>query len=228
MKRITLFILSIIFLAACSADEFANFKAPGALFLQFDVNREPTKLNRLAFTDGLIRISNFQLDGDRVEAEDYFFQNGFQPPLEILFDSLAIVPQFQFDLPQGIYNTLRINFEIPSANIPTLIVLGSVQKADGTWFPLALEIDSFENFSFLAKNSSGGNELVFQEGSTRIGKIELNPGHWFSGISIEQLEAAEVNDYNGSQVILINRQHNADLYTEIDNRLDELNQLTIL
>ena len=70
--------------------------------------------------------------------------------------------------------------------------------------------------------------MVFQEGSTRIGKIELNPGHWFSGISIEQLEAAEVNDYNSSQVILINRQHNADLYTEIDNRLDELNQLTIL
>ncbi len=227
MKRIQLFLLSLLILAGCAADESADFKAPGALLFQVDINRVPTKLGRLEFDGGLIRISSFQLDGDRVEAEDYFFKNGYQPPLEILFDSLQIAAALQFDLPQGIYNTLQLNFEIPSANIPTLIVVGRLKKANGDWLPLMLEVDSFENFSFLARNANGGQELVFQEGNVRIGKIEFNPGHWFSGISIEQLEAAPRSLHNGDSILLINRQVNSDFYTEIDNRLDELNQLTI-
>lgn len=227
MQKRILLLIAIAFLGACSADDSANFKAPSSLLFTIDVDRSPSKLGRLEFTGGFLRMSSFQLDGDRVEAEDYFFQNGYNPPIEIIFDTLEISPYLQFDLPQGIYNTIQLNFEIPSANINTLEVYGRHKNAQGTWIDLRLEVDSFEHFSFLGRNANGNTEIVLQEGFSRVGKIVLNPAHWFSALSWEQLEAADRAFYNGDSLILINRNMNSGLYNEIDNRLDELNQLII-
>ncbi|WP_421754136.1 hypothetical protein [Croceimicrobium sp.] len=216
----------IIFLQACSADKSYDLKAPQSLIFAADVNREGGKLDRLFFEGGLLRISRFQLDGDRVEAEDYFFQNGYSPAMEIPLDSLAY-PRLQFDLPQGIYNSIRLQFEIPSANIPTLIVLGRFQDSTGLWVPLRLEVDSFELFSLLALDQFGDQEIVIEEGNSYYGLLRLNPQHWFSGVRTEQLEAAQRISIGGESTLLINRSVNSEIFTEVDNRLDELNDLTI-
>jgi len=216
----------IIFLQACSADMSFDLKAPQSLIFAADVNREGGKLDRLFFEGGLLRISRFQLDGDRVEAEDYFFQNGYTPPMEIPLDSLAY-PSLQFDLPQGIYNSIRLQFEIPSANIPTLIIMGRFQDSTGVWVPLRLEVDSFELFNILALDPYGDQEIVIEEGNSYYGLLKLNPQHWFSSVRTEQLESAQRISLSGQSTILITRSVNAEIFTEVDNRLDELNSLTI-
>jgi len=227
MRRLLKYSLFTFLLTACASDESFDLKAPGSLSLSLDMSREPIKLGTLEFSNGYLRISGLQLDGDRVQAEDYFFQNGYQPPIQVPIDSTWIDGNLFFDLPQGIYNTIQLDFEIPSANIPTLYLEGRFRDSTNLWVNLKLEIDSFERFSLLAQNPQGETEIVLQEGIESRGLIRLNPEHWFSGISIEQLRQAERTLIGGEEILLISRNVNSNMYSEIDNRLDELNQFII-
>ncbi|MCR9153637.1 MAG: hypothetical protein NXI09_05970 [Bacteroidetes bacterium] len=225
MKKYLL--LLIIVLQACSADESFDFKSPSGLSFYFDVNREASKNGRLLFNDGFILISRLQLEGDRVQAEDYFFQNGYQPPILAELDSNAYNPQLQFDFPQGIYNRIEFEFEIPSSNITVLQVDGQFKDSTGAWLPIRLEVSSFELFQVLAADREGEQEIVIEDQFSYSALIRLNTVHWFSGISIAQLEAADRTIINGQSGILIKDNKNTAIYNEVDDRLDELNSLSI-
>ncbi len=222
-----LLLVCILILQACSSDDDFSLKEPTGLSISMDLNRELTKSDRLYFDGGKILISRLQMEGDRVQADDYFFQNGYQPPLQLALDSTIFNPELQFDLPQGIYNRIAMEFEIPSANIPVLEVRGSFQDSTNNWIPLLLEVDSFELFRLLADNIEGDREIVIDNQLGYNALVKLNPVHWFSGISIEQLEEADQSLLSGQMGILINRQSNSGIFTEVSSRLDELNSLTI-
>lgn len=225
MKKYILFI--IILLQACSVDSGLEYKSPSGLNVRMDLNAGPTKNGRLYFAGGEIVLSRFQLEGNRVQGDDYFFQNGYNPPISIPLDSTWVNPELQFDLPQGIYNRIEIQFEIPSANITTLRIEGSFQDSSGLWLPLRLEVDSFEAFEVLANNNEGLQEVVIDNEYGYTALIKLNPVHWFSGLSISDLEQAERSLIGGVSGIVISTDVNTVLYSEIDNRLDELNSLSI-
>lgn len=225
MKKYILLIL--ILLQACALDDSLEYKSPSGLNVRVDLISGPTKNGRLYFDGGQISISRFQLEGNRVQGDDYFFQNGYSPAIAIPLDSNWFNPDLQFDLPQGIYNRIEIQFEIPSANITTLRVEGNFQDSSGQWIPLRLEVDSFEAFQVLASDNEGFREVVIDNDFGYIALIKLNPVHWFSSISLSQLEQADRSMIGGTSGILISSDVNAELYSDIDDRLDELNSLSI-
>ena len=158
MKKYLLII--IVLLQACSADE--SLKVPSGFGIRFDVNREFSKDDRLYFLDGEMLISRLKLEGDRVQAEDYFFQNGYQPPLKVSLDA-DFNSELSFDLPQGIYSRIELDFEIPSANIPVLTINGRFKDSTDTWLPLRIEVSSFEYFQILATDYRGEQEIVIED-----------------------------------------------------------------
>ncbi len=222
MKKYLLII--IVLLQACSADE--SLKVPSGFGIRFDVNREFSKDDRLYFLDGEMLISRLKLEGDRVQAEDYFFQNGYQPPLKVSLDA-DFNSELSFDLPQGIYSRIELDFEIPSANIPVLTINGRFKDSTDTWLPLRIEVSSFEYFQILATDYRGEQEIVIEDQRSYWAIVSLNPVHWFSGISLEQLNQAQQSIIDGEMGILISVDSNSDIYDEVDKRLDELNSLII-
>lgn len=225
MKKLIL--IALVLLQACAADEGFDLKAPSGFRVSVDLNREASKSDRLFFEGGDLLISRFLLEGDRVQGEDYFFQNGYQPPLLALIDSNFTSDELQFDLPQGIYNYLKIEFEIPSSNIPVLNINGQFKDSTGSWIPLHLAISSFELFELYATDRRGDQEIVIDDQEGYQALIRLNPVHWFSGISLQELEQAERSFFNGAQGIMIDTNNNPEIYQEVNSRLDELNSLVI-
>ncbi len=77
-------------------------------------------------------------------------------------------------------------------------------------------------FGVNARNVNGGSEIILVADQMNSGTIVLNPVHWFSGVSTEDLDEASLENFEGQQTILINDSHNEDILDEVEDKIDEL------
>jgi hypothetical protein len=225
--RLFKILLLIFVLQACSSQD-ADLKQPLFLSLNADINRDPLKNNQLWFESGFITFFQVTLSGERLQGDDYYFESSSAPGFVVRFDNAAFVPELQFNMPIGIYSLIRMQFNMPGGGSPSLDLRGKFQDSSGAIIPVILQVDRFESFDIIAKGRFGDQEIILDnaQSSNAQGQIEFNPGHWFSSVSIEDLQGATRAIFEGQESILISNSSNTDIFSEVDDRLDELNQLT--
>ena len=224
MKRFLLF-FSLLLLLACSSDEF-SLKQPTSISFKMDVNRVPTKAGKLSFNDGFLILSRFTFDGDRVQGGDNYFDRRFESGLKVPFDSDNGLFDLNFEVPQGNYSRIEVEFEIEYkselADEVSLQVSGTYTNSDGSTYPIVLQLEELKFFGVNARNVNGGSEIILVADQMNSGTIVLNPVHWFSGVSTEDLDEASLENFEGQQTILINDSHNEDILDEVEDKIDEL------
>lgn len=209
-------------LTSCSSElDEATFKQPAVLEVKMDLDAQPAINGALQFTGGTVWLDEFSFDGDRLQAEDLYFEREYEPALSVDFNAGQSIPQLNFDIPQGTYSRIRINFELDSEQEHSLVAYGTYTTLTGSSIPVKLEIENIQLYTLIAQNDAGAAEINLNANFASIGTIQFTPSHWFIDVPQSMLEVAAQVPVDGQLTILINEDFNEDILDIVEDRLDE-------
>ncbi len=181
----------------------------------------------LNFTDGQIVVRSITFDGIRIKGDDVYFEEEFEQGLTTLFSANSSNSQLKFELPQGSYSSIRIDFEAEESALEKIKLNGQFKNSAGDLIPLILEVERIEFYDKIAKDPQGNLNIDLVAGDPSTAIIQLNPVFWFSSISQNQLENAELISLNGVATIVINPSVNEHLYDLIQDKVNSNIEITI-
>lgn len=220
IKYIFFLLLLNSFLFSCQKEQ--EFKIPVEVGFYMDIQRNVVANSRLQFYDGYIIISSFEFEGDREQASEVEFAREYEHGLKIAFTSDQAVEALKFQIPQGNYTSISIEFETYEGfGENNLVVEGAYQNSEGTHYPLVFVLGSSESFEIEAESYSDGNQIIVKKEAPVSAYIKLNPVHWFKTIPHSLLDEAEVVLWNGVPAIVISEEVNEEIYDLIEDRLAE-------
>lgn len=219
MKILNLVIFSLFTVFLVSGCRKSALKEPTDVVFTVDINKEAMLNNNLQFTDGQILIRSLTFDGIRIKGDDVYFEQEFEGGLVTPFSVTNLNPKLKFDIPQGSYSSIRIDFESEKSDFEKISVNGSYNNSSNEVLPVRVEIERIEFYDKIAKNKEGSTNIDLVAGTTSKVVIQLNPVFWFSTISINQLDNAFVTDINGVNTILISQDVNEDIYDVIEDKV---------
>lgn len=219
---IVLLFSTSLLISACQKDKW---KQPTQVSFKMDVNSEPGMNGQLTFTGGKIVLREFSFEGERVQGDDVYFEKSFPGGLIITFNPNSGIPELSFDIPQGNYTKIRVEFEAEGNTDNSIFVEGSYTTTGGTTYPLRLETEAVELYSIIAKHSSGSNEIVLVKDTPANALIKLDPVHWFGTVSTTLLDNADLINVNGIMTILINDANNGNILDIVLDRVDEASEV---
>jgi hypothetical protein len=223
LYKILCFYLAVFTVISCEKSEL---KEPTEVLFSVDINKDSTLNGNLSFNDGQIIIRSLVFDGIRTIGDDVYFERAFEQGLITAFSTANISNQLKFEVPQGSYSKIRIDFEAEQSGIDKIRVLGNFKNSIGEDLPIILELESIEFYDKIAKNKQGGTNIDLIAGIPKTAVIELNPVFWFSTISSNQLENANLTSSSGVSTIIISPNNNENLYDIIIDKVNSNIEIT--
>ena len=194
--------------------------------LSFDVVLSQTHAidQRVQFTGGELALQQFTLEGKRTEGGDVFFSNTYDPAARISIGENQ-TPALTFDVPQGDYTQLNLQWEPRQRQGADVVLEGTYQATDGVVSPLRIELPAPEAFEIRHAGLAARAAQSLTIDQTK-GHIVLEVGHWLNPQMIEQLDRADQVEENGTFVLLISQKHNTALYERIFATFSKITQYT--
>ncbi len=194
------------------------------------MSQDPNTENYLVFTQGKINVAGLEFEGYREAGENHFFETDYHQPVKADLTSGAEIPDFSFDVPQGVYSLMKMNIELEeeyeneqeeTRNPEALVFEGSYSKLNGTTLPVRFETAEADEMELTVKNSEGLNRIVLSEDVVSEIEIKFDFNYCFRWVEREDLEEAEISNINGTAYLLINEEKNSEMYSEISSRLKD-------
>lgn len=221
---VVLVIFSFLWMTACRKDK-NEWKKPTDVAFKADVNRGEAMSGTLKFTGGTIVLREFSFDGERLQGDDVYFEKQFPGGLTVALDANKLIPELDFDIPQGNYTKITIELEIEGSGSKSIAVNGSYTNSNGDTYPLRLELEEIEIYTVVAKDISGSSEIVLNKDLPTNALITFDPVHWFGTVSAGMLDNASLVDVGGVMTILINDANNEDILDKVTDRIDEATEV---
>jgi hypothetical protein len=239
IKRISFLMLVIPFLVSgsfltmhsCVKDEFTR---PVRVAFSVSINEQYKSDDTLSFESGEIVLNNIRFDGKREAGGDYSFstESGKKFGPQVFYtESGSQQTIADFDLPQGIYTSMRWKFELSNGlkrfeydddnDTPGLILKGSYINPEGETVNIRIEIDPFELFECLSLTVTGNTNIDIISGQEYNVKLCFDPYFAFRAISAKTLEDADYSDDEMVPLLLISSDSNEELYEMILFRLQQ-------
>lgn len=194
-----------------------------------DIQKNVVANSRLQFNGGSIILSSFEFEGDREQASEVEFAREYEQGLKLAFTSDQAVEALKFQIPQGNYHPISIEFEtFDGFGENNLIVEGSYQNSEGRRYPLVFALGSSESFAIEAESYSDGNQIVVKKEAPVSAFIKLNPVHWFNNVPLSMLDAADIGLWDGVPTIVISEEVNQEIYDLIEDQLNEAAEVTFI
>lgn len=216
-------------LACCKKKREEQWKEPTDVRFRMDINRTPAMGGLLVFNGGSFEMGEFTFDGDKQsgQGDDYYFSNTFSGGLTINFHPSSTIPQLDFDIPQGTYNTIRIEFESEgSSGDDHIIVTGEyTHSVSSVVTPVRLELEEIELYSVVATGSGGGQEVTLSTDASYKPIIRLDPVHWFQTVPTIDMDNATTYLVMGVPTIVISDSQNEDIFDLVADRVDEATEV---
>jgi hypothetical protein len=218
-----LVLLLVVINAGCRKNEL---KQATDVAFKLDVNRDISPNGTIVFTGGTIVLASFNIEGERQEGDPINFSREYASGLSVNFDPVSAVQEIDFDLPQGVYTSLEIEFETFGDGVNSIVVLGTYTNMNSDEIPLRFEFPASETFSISAESDSGADLIVLDADTPSSALIELDPIYWFDIVPVNMLENADLINLQGVMTLLINENENDDIYDLIVDRVDESSEAT--
>jgi hypothetical protein len=220
-----LFFSAVVFsIVSCKKSELKN---PTEILFAVGINAEPAINGNLNFTDGQIILRSLTFDGIRIKGDDVYFEKEFEGGLNTSLSNTNTNSQLIFQIPQGSYTSIRIDFESEQSGSEKISINGSYKKSNGDIYPITVEVERIEFYDKIVKNAQGDTNIDLIAGNSKTAIIQLNPTFWFSNISSNQLDNANLTTIGGVTKILINPETNEDLYDSIEDKINSNIEITI-
>ena len=220
MKK-QLFNILIIFILlllpiSCKKNEL---KKPTDVTFKMDINRNVSQQGHLVFN---VLIQDFTIEGERKEGESVSFSKSFPQGLNINFSPTNSISELVFDIPQGDYYSLVIDFSTKYNNgNSNLTVKGTYTNTSGVSTPLIYEFRDDDNISIVGEDDEGDATIVLSKDTPVNTLIKFDPIYWFAPVSNNLLDNATLENINGVQTILVNSSTNEDIYDLVVDRMEE-------
>lgn len=222
---VTTLLSALLIFTGC---EKRRLKQPTDIVTIVDIERNSTNLPYLTFSDGYIRLASLSLAGNRERGEDIDFSREWETGLVVQFDPSSRPPELNFNIPQGVYTMLDLNFDTFDDNgDPTVLVNGTYINTQGQSIPVRFIFLDAEYFSIVAEADIGNGSIVLDKDVLSEMRVILDPIHWFQTITINQWENASTVSIDGAQTILIDENTNTTLFEIVVERLDESCEVTL-
>ncbi|MDX1651453.1 MAG: hypothetical protein R3277_03100 [Brumimicrobium sp.] len=215
LSYIILVSVSISLLLSCKK---SKWKEPTDVSFMVDINKSTAVNGNLSFTGGNIILREIEFDGKRIQADDVYFESEYDNGLNIPFSSSTVNGELQFDIPQGTYTTIRIDFRAENSGTESMKVVGIFKNSGGIDVPVIVEPKRIEFYDQVSKNGQNETEIDLIATQPSIAVIKLNPVYWFATVSMTQMEDAQTVMVNGVESIVISEVVNEDIYDIIDDR----------
>ncbi len=181
----------------------------------------------LMLEKGEINIFSLGFEGNRQGSDDIYFKLDYNDGIQTDIINPSLPDEFDFDIPQGVYNQLSISLELHSQGQGQATI-----AVDGTvWIDNDEVALRYENFDFITLSkyaiNSGSNLAISSSMNPLRGTFLLDSNILFSSISNEEWNNAEISGNHQNPVIRINPDDNMDLYEQINNQILNAFELVI-
>jgi hypothetical protein len=223
MRVSYLVLLSI--LISMSSCKKAELKKPTRINFKFDLNKSDNQNPLVKITNADINISTFNVSGDRVEGEDIAFTRNFAAGEEIEAAGQE-VRALDYDVPQGEYQQLQVDFNIPDKGTdPSIILRGNYKPNIGGVKALRFEYYGMMEMYIDGEDENENSTIIFDKKVVKKATVELDAIHWFSSLSTNELDNATITSQQGQDVILLSPTSNISLYNIVAERMTESNKV---
>jgi len=174
----------------------------------------------LQFDQGDLFFNFIEFEGDREAGNDILFTSRYENGVEADLDARFTSERISFDIPQGVYERIRISIGNDIETVePSIILEGAYNSAkDGD---IALRIE-FDMDSPIELNGIPGNgsEIVLNRDIPNLVEILFDPPELFPLSTSRQLESATIEVVDGESIIIISKTTNTVIFNTITNRLE--------
>ena len=174
---------------------------------------------------GEINLVDFNITGDRIEGDDIAFNRSFSERIIIDVNGSGEVKELDFDLPQGEYSSILLNFNIDEDGAdPALRLTGTYKPTSGPVHALIFEYFGSQTFNVTGEDDLADPTIVMDKDFDKKVTIEFDPVYWFESLTANQLDNADVNIVTGQDEIILSSTSNVALYEIVLNRMEDSNK----
>lgn len=219
MKNLIYVAMAVILFTSCSKDDSTDARlkltagiessAMAQAKSEFSSLKEP---GTLEFTDGYIWIAEVVFDGSFASGGSVSKSIGRFSKID--FATGVAEPSIDdITIPSGTYQDVYLGIELRDEDAqPSIVMEGTYTRTDNTEVPIRFEFNSGEVFE------AESDEIVVVEAEEVVtAKIVFDPYVWFSVVSANMLDNANVN---GEGVIVISESRNEAIFDLVADRLD--------
>ena len=198
----------------------AELKKPTSVNFAFDLNKSFGQSSAVKIISGEINLGKFNITGDRIEGDDIAFTRSFSSGLLIDLNGSGEIKELDYDIPQGEYTHIRLDFSAKeNSGAPSIMLEGSYKPSTGPNVAVRFEYFINHEFSIIGEDGDLSSTIVMDKNLGKKVTIELNPIYWFESLTTGQLDNANIDNGQGQNIMLINPTTNAELYTIVAARI---------
>lgn len=226
MRVFYLILISLLFsMPSCKK---AELKKPTRINFKFALNKSDNQNPLVKITKADVNINSFNVTGDRVEGEDIAFTRDFPEgeAVEAEGEEGAEIEALDYDIPQGEYQKLQVDFGIQDKGTEPSVLLNGIYKPNiGGAQGLRFEYFGNLNISINGENEDGNSTIILDKKEVKKATVELDAIHWFSSLTNTELENATLSSEQGQDKIIISPTSNVSLFNIVVERMTESNKV---
>ncbi len=215
---LTTFIFLVVFLTSCSKDDAtqsgtATLKITAGIANSSSSKQFVSRINEnLNFSTGYVWVREIVFDGTLETGSS--ISRTVERFSKIDFATGVATPSLDdITIPAGTYTFVNLGIELRDEDTqPAIIMEGTYTRTDSSTSPIRFEFNSGEVFE-----AETSQQVTVNEAETVLSRIVFDPSVWFSVVSTNALENANLNSEG---VIVISETSNASIFDLVADRLD--------
>lgn len=167
-------------------------------------------------------ITAIEIDGQREQGKDVFMVTEFETPLEVeLNDGRISDHDLSFDIPQGVYKKLDIQFYLGTEEKPAIDFRGIVTPGKSPGIKFRFEHSNKERIRVRATRGKPSDPIVLNKEKKSRALVIIDAEYMFRNITLGQLAGTKVINTPGGKEIRINRDNNKPVFSFMSGRLEK-------
>lgn len=215
------FIILLFLFISCEKEDFTK---PSPTTFSFILLGTSNSIEHLSFSKIQLIIKEFEFEGVRNNAPDFFFEEVFEEDLNLEWP--ASVEMLDFEIPQGVYETVEISFRLSGQNENGVTIEGIYRSLEQRRNVLLLaEIGRDQSLEMAAETEDGSSAISFTKGTLNQASIEFDATGLFGTISRDRMEQA-VNELDVEETLIISEELNSDILNVLESQLQDYMKVT--
>jgi hypothetical protein len=220
LQRNLIFFLNFLLIWTLSSCEKDELTKPTEVYFTFKLDRLPEQEGTVSFESGTMKVRHIVFTGDRQSGEDVSFISDFQTIVQADLGTGNTDPLIKFDIPQGTYTQMSLLVD-PTDPAPDILVIGKYEPPlFGPPVPVQVEIDMVGALNLIVQSVDGNREITLRRDAPATIEVFLNPSQWFTALPTNLLETAEVQNIRGVPSILISKNFNPEIYSNLTSLIE--------
>lgn len=211
--RYILISLLILTQFSCGKEDFTE---PSPTSFSFILTGASENIDHLSFSKIQLLITEFEFEGVRQNAPDFFFEEVFDEQLNLQWP--AVVTSLDFEIPQGVYETVEISFRLSESSESVMVegIYRSLERDRNIL--LSAELGEAIALELSAVHTDGSTSISFDKGTVNRASIQFDATGLFATIDRERMESA-VGQLAENEILTISNSINTDIYQILKSQL---------